>query len=111
MITIADKMMKRIRARGRRKWVCAARDFPDLGGRAAVDHALSRRAKAADLRRALPDGIKEDLARRSASLPGLAVAIARSLADGGEVARSRLGASNVFFSPSMLGILPTSTAP
>ncbi len=88
MITIADKIMKRIRAQGRGKWVCTSRDFPDLGGRAAVDQALSRRAKAADLRRALPDGIKEDLARNSASLPGLAVPIARSLADRGEVARS-----------------------
>jgi hypothetical protein len=88
MITIADKIMKRIRARGRGKWVCTARDFPDLGGRAVVDQALSRRAKAADLRRALPDGLKEDLARNSASLPGLAVPIARSLADRGEVARS-----------------------
>ena len=88
MITIADKIMKRIRAQGRGKWVCTSRDFPDLGGRAAVDQALSRRAKAADLRRALPDGIKEDLARSSASLPGLAVPIARSLADRGEVARS-----------------------
>lgn len=88
MITIADKIMKRIRARGRGKWVCAARDFPDLGGRAAVDQALSRRAKAADMRRALPDGLQEDLARNSASLPGLAVPIARSLADRGEVARS-----------------------
>lgn len=88
MITIADKIMKRIRALGRGKWVCTARDFPDLGGRAAVDQALSRRAKAADLRRALPDGIKEDLARNSASLPGWVVPIARSLADRGEVARS-----------------------
>jgi hypothetical protein len=79
MITIADKIMKRIRARGRGKWVCTARDFPDLGGRAAVDQALSRRAKAADLRRALPDGIKEDLARNSASLPGWAVPLAKSL--------------------------------
>ena len=88
MITIADKIMKRIRAQGRGKWVCTSRDFPDLGGRAAVDQALSRRTKAADMRRALPDGIKEDLARNSASLPGLAVPIARSLADRGEVARS-----------------------
>ena len=88
MITIADKIMKRIRARGRGKWVCAARDFPDLGGRAAVDQALSCRAKAADMRRALPNGIKSDLARNSASLPGLAVPIARSLMDRGELARS-----------------------
>jgi hypothetical protein len=88
MIAIADKIMKRIRAQGRGKWVCTARDFPDLGGRAAVDQALSRRAKAADLRRALADGIKKDRARNSASLLGLAVPIARSLADTEEAARS-----------------------
>jgi hypothetical protein len=88
MITIADKIMKRIRARGRGKWVCTSRDFPDLGGRAAVNQALSRRAKAADLRRALRDGIRKDLAHNSASLPGLAVPIASSLADRVEVARS-----------------------
>jgi len=79
MITIADKIMKRIRAQRRGKWVCTARDFPDLGGRAAVDQALSRRAKAADLRRALRDGIRKDLARKSASLPGWAVPFAKSL--------------------------------
>lgn len=79
MITIADKIMKRIRARGRGKWVCTSRDFPDLGGRAAVDQALSRRAKAADLRRALRDGIRKDLAHNSASLPGRGVPFAKSL--------------------------------
>lgn len=88
MITIEDITMKRIRAQGRGKWVCTTRNFPDLDGRAAVDQALSRRAKATDLRRALRDEIRQDLARRSASLPGWAVPIARSLADGGEVARS-----------------------
>lgn len=79
MITIADKIMKRIRARGRGKWVCAARDFPDLGGRAAVDQALSHRAKAVDLQLALRDWIRKVLARNSASLPGWAVPFAKSL--------------------------------
>jgi hypothetical protein len=88
MITIADKIIKRNRARGRGKWVCTARDFPDLGGRAAVDQALRRLAKAGDLRRALADGIKKDFARNRASLPGWAVPIARSLTDKGEVASS-----------------------
>lgn len=88
MITIADKIMKRIRAWGRGKWVCTARDFLDRGGRAAVDQELGRLAKAGDLQRALADGIKKDFARNSASLPGWGVPIARSLADTGEVARS-----------------------
>ena len=51
MTTIADKIMKRIRAKGRGKWVCTVRDFLELGGRAAVDQALSRLAKAGNLRR------------------------------------------------------------
>lgn len=51
MATIADKIMKRVRARGRGKWVCTARDFLDFGSRAAVDQALSRLAKTGDLRR------------------------------------------------------------
>ncbi|MCY4541304.1 MAG: DUF6088 family protein [Rhodobacteraceae bacterium] len=51
MTAIKDKIMRRIRARGRGKWVCTARDFLDLGSRAAVDQALSRLAKAGDLRR------------------------------------------------------------
>lgn len=51
MITIADKIMKRLRGRGRGKWVCTARDFLDLGSRAAVDQALSRLTKDGDLRR------------------------------------------------------------
>ena len=48
---IADKIMKRVRARGRGKWVCTPKDFLDLGSRAAVDQALSRLAKSGDLRR------------------------------------------------------------
>ena len=51
MTTIADKIMKRVRARGRGKWVCTPRDFLDIGSRAAVDQALSRLAKAGELRR------------------------------------------------------------
>ena len=51
MTGIADKIMRRVRARGRGKWVCTPTDFLDLGNRAAVDQALSRLAKAGDLRR------------------------------------------------------------
>ncbi|MBE0533606.1 MAG: hypothetical protein IH626_22510 [Rhodospirillales bacterium] len=51
MTGIADKIMRRARSRGRGRWVCAAKDFLDLGGRAAVDQALSRLMKAGKLRR------------------------------------------------------------
>ena len=39
---LSDKIMKRVRAHGRGKWVCTPKDFLDLGSRAAVDQALSR---------------------------------------------------------------------
>ena len=51
MSGISDKIMKRVRARGRGKWVCTPRDFHDLGSRAAVDQALSRLARSGTLRR------------------------------------------------------------
>lgn len=43
--------MKRVRGHGRGLWVCSAKDFLDLGNRAAVDQALSRLAKDGSLRR------------------------------------------------------------
>ena len=52
MTGIANKIMRRVRAKGRGKWVCTAKDFLDLGSRAAVGQALSRLAKNGDLRRA-----------------------------------------------------------
>ena len=48
---LSDKIIKRVRAHGRGKWVCSPRDFLDLGGRAAVDKALSRLAQRGHLRR------------------------------------------------------------
>ena len=51
MTPIAHKLMKRVSAHGRGKWVCTPRDFLDLGSRAAVDQALSRLVKAGRLRR------------------------------------------------------------
>ena len=51
MISLADKMMERVSARGRGIWVCTPRDFLDLGSRKAVDQALSRLVKAGQLRR------------------------------------------------------------
>ena len=51
MNPIADKIMKRVSAHGRGKWVCTPKDFLTLGSRAAVDQALSRLIKADRLRR------------------------------------------------------------
>ena len=51
MLGIADKIMRRTRAKGRGRWVCTAKDFFDLGSHAAVGQALSRLAKNGDLRR------------------------------------------------------------
>lgn len=48
---IADKVMKRTRARERGTWVYTPKDFLDLGSRAAIDQALSRLTKSGDLRR------------------------------------------------------------
>ncbi len=51
MSGISDRIMKRIRSKGRGQWVCTPKDFLDLGSREAVDQALSRLAKSGDLRR------------------------------------------------------------
>ena len=51
MTGIANKIMRRVRSRGRGKWVCTPKDFLGLGSRAAVDQALSRLATSGDLRR------------------------------------------------------------
>jgi hypothetical protein len=104
MTAIADKIIKRIRAKGRGKWVCCPRDFLDLGSRAAVDQALTRLVKAGMLRR-VGRGLY-DLPRMSPRLKGpapvdidLAVAAmarrdnARIMPDG-IVAANRLGLTN-----------------
>lgn len=51
MTRVADKIMKRVSAHGRGRWVCTPKDFLDLGSREAVDQALSRLVKAGQLRR------------------------------------------------------------
>ena len=51
MTGIAARIMKRLRSKGRGKWVCTPKDFLDLGSRAAIDQALSRLTKNGDLRR------------------------------------------------------------
>lgn len=52
MISVADRIMERVTAHERGKWVCTPGDFLDLGSRAAVDQALSRLVRAGRLRRA-----------------------------------------------------------
>ena len=51
MSRMADKIIKRVSAHGRGRWVCTPKDFLDLGSREAVDQALSRLVKAGQLRR------------------------------------------------------------
>ena len=52
MSRMADRMMRRVSAHGRGRWVCTPKDFLDLGSRQAIDQALSRLVKAGRLRRA-----------------------------------------------------------
>ena len=51
MTSMVDKIMKRVSAHGRGKWVCTPKDFLDLGSREAVDQALYRLIKGDRLRR------------------------------------------------------------
>jgi len=51
MTSVSDKILGRVRAKGRGKWVCTPTDFLDFGSRAAVDQALSRLVKSGVLRR------------------------------------------------------------
>lgn len=50
MSAVADKIMKRVRAKGR-GWVFTPRHFIDFGTRGSVDMALSRLAQAGEIRR------------------------------------------------------------
>ena len=51
MSSVANWIMKRISENAGERWVCAPRDFLDIGSREAVDQALSRLVKAGKLRR------------------------------------------------------------
>lgn len=51
MAGIADKILRRVSEHTCGKWVCTPKDFLDLGKRGAVDQALSRLARAGQLRR------------------------------------------------------------
>ncbi len=66
MASLPDKIMKRVRGHGRGNWVCTPKDFLDLGGRDAVDQALSRLVRHGKLRR-VGRGLY-DLPRVSAAL-------------------------------------------
>ena len=51
MASVAKRIMRRVAAHGKSRWVCTPKDFLDFGSRAAVDAALSRLVKAGKLRR------------------------------------------------------------
>ncbi len=102
--SVADKIMKRVGAHGRGRWVCTARDFPDLGSRQAVDQALSRLVRAGKLRR-VARGLYDmprisGVLRRPASVDLDAAVAALARRDGirilsdGATAAHRLGLTN-----------------
>jgi uncharacterized protein DUF6088 len=104
MTGIADKIIRRVRAHGRGNWVCTPRDFWDIGGRAAIDQALSRLVKVGQLRRVgrglydLPR-ISRALNRPApANLDAAIAAVARRdnirVLPDGIVAANRLGLTN-----------------
>ena len=51
MASVEKRILRRVAAHGKGRWVCTPKDFLDLGSRTAVDTALSRLAKAGKLRR------------------------------------------------------------
>jgi len=98
---MADRIMNRVRAKGR-GWVFTPRHFVDFGTRGAVDMALSRLAKAGDVRR-VGRGIydyprqHDKLGALSPDPDALAAALATqsgdSLAPSGAAAANSLGLS------------------
>ena len=52
MTRVAERIVRRVSAHGRGRWICTPKDFLDLGSRQAIDQALSRLVKAGRLRRA-----------------------------------------------------------
>ena len=104
MTVLSDKIMKRMRGHGRGNWVCGAKDFLDLGNRAAVDQALTRlqrRGILRRIRRGLYDWPRPSRAlNRSAptNVPAAVAAIARRdgirIMPNGILAAHRLGLTN-----------------
>lgn len=97
---LAQKIMRRVRAHGRGKWVFTAKDFEAVGSRAAVDQALARLARTGTIRR-IARGVY-DLPRTmprigplSPQAPVVARAVARQthskLAPSGPTAANALG--------------------
>ena len=104
MTRMADKIMKRVSAHGRGRWVCTPKDFLDFGSREAVDQALSRLFKAGQLRR-VGHGLYDmprmsDVLKRPASVNLDAAIAALARRDGvrimpdGLVAANQLGLTN-----------------
>ncbi len=54
MASIEKRIMGRVRAKGRWRWVCSSVDFLDFGSRASVRRALARLAERGDLHRVEP---------------------------------------------------------
>lgn len=96
---LANFIMKRIRAAGRGQRVFAAKDFLNLGGRAAVDQALSRLTKAGELRRVsrgLYDWPRHSLVLNApAPVDADATIAAMARRDGRPIIRDGLAAANV----------------
>lgn len=77
--TISDRMIRRMRGHGRGRWVCTAKDFMDLGSRAAVDQAFSRMVRSGAIRR-VGRGMY-DLPRHSQALKRMAPAKVDAIVD------------------------------
>lgn len=101
MSAVADKIMKRVRGKGR-GWAFTPRDFIDFGTRGSVDMALSRLVRAGTIRRVgrglydYPE-LHAKLGALSPNMDRLARAVARQGGDkitaSGAAAANRLGFS------------------
>ena len=101
MSAVADKIMKRVRGKGR-GWVFTPKDFLDLGSRASIDMALSRLTQSDAIRR-IGRGIYDypkqhaKLGALSADTDHLVQAVATqsgsTVISSGAVAANRLGVS------------------
>ena len=79
MTGVADGIMRRLRGKGRGKWVCTPSDFLDLGSPASVRQALARLTRTGKVRR-VGRGLY-DLPRYSKHLEKLVVADTQQAVD------------------------------
>ncbi|SEH12975.1 hypothetical protein SAMN05428974_0616 [Sphingopyxis sp. YR583] len=98
MAAIADRIMRRVRGKGR-GWAFTPKNFIDMGSRASIDMALSRLVQAGDIRR-IGRGLY-DYPRHHAALGALgpdpsSLAAALSVQSGELIAPSGAAASNSF---------------